>query len=37
MTKRPHIVIFNQWRGDALGHMGNPAAVTPKNCRRSVR
>ena len=29
--KRPHIVIFNpdQWRGDVLGHMGNPAAVTP--------
>ncbi|MCC7407516.1 MAG: sulfatase-like hydrolase/transferase [Phycisphaeraceae bacterium] len=31
MTKRPHIVIFNpdEWRGDVLGHMGNPAAVTP--------
>lgn len=31
MTKQPHIVIFNpdQWRGDVLGHMGNPAAVTP--------
>ena len=31
MPKRPHIVIFNpdQWRGDVLGHMGNPAAVTP--------
>jgi arylsulfatase A-like enzyme len=29
--KRPNIVIFNpdQWRGDVLGHMGNPAAVTP--------
>jgi arylsulfatase A-like enzyme len=29
--KRPHLVIFNpdQWRGDVLGHMGNPAAVTP--------
>ncbi len=29
--KRPHIIIFNpdQWRGDVLGHMGNPAAVTP--------
>lgn len=27
----PHIVLFNpdQWRGDALGHMGNPAAQTP--------
>jgi arylsulfatase A-like enzyme len=31
MPRRPHLVIFNpdQWRGDALGHMGNPAAVTP--------
>lgn len=31
MNPRPHIVIFNpdQWRGDVLGHMGNPAAVTP--------
>ena len=29
--KRPNIIIFNpdQWRGDVLGHMGNPAAVTP--------
>ena len=29
--KRPHVVLFNpdQWRGDALGHMGNPAAQTP--------
>ena len=28
---KPHIVIFNpdQWRGDALGHMGNPASRTP--------
>ena len=28
-VRRPHIVIFNpdQWRGDVLGHMGNPAAV----------
>lgn len=27
----PHIVIFNpdQWRGDVMGHMGHPAAVTP--------
>ncbi len=27
----PHIIIFNpdQWRGDVLGHVGNPAAVTP--------
>jgi arylsulfatase A-like enzyme len=31
MTTRPHIIIFNpdQWRGDVLGHMGNPAASTP--------
>lgn len=31
MKKQPHLIIFNpdQWRGDVLGHMGNPAAVTP--------
>ncbi len=31
MAKRPHILIFNpdQWRGDVLGHLGNPAAYTP--------
>jgi arylsulfatase A-like enzyme len=31
MPNRPHILIFNpdQWRGDVLGHVGNPAAVTP--------
>lgn len=31
MPPRPHILIFNpdQFRGDALGHMGNPAATTP--------
>ena len=31
MPQQPHILIFNpdQWRGDVLGHMGNPAAVTP--------
>ena len=29
--KKPHIIIFNpdQWRGDVMGHLGNPAAVTP--------
>ncbi len=29
--KLPHLVIFNpdQWRGDTLGHVGNPGAVTP--------
>ncbi|UCC63845.1 MAG: sulfatase-like hydrolase/transferase [Anaerolineae bacterium] len=38
MNKRPHIVIFNpdQWRGDVLGHLGNPAAVTP-NLDRMVQ
>lgn len=27
----PHILIFNpdQWRGDVLGHLGNPGAFTP--------
>ncbi|QPC84019.1 sulfatase-like hydrolase/transferase [Phototrophicus methaneseepsis] len=31
MSDRPNILIFNpdQWRGDVMGHMGNPAAVTP--------
>jgi len=31
MKKRPHIVIFNpdQFRADALGHLGNPASITP--------
>ena len=31
MNKKPNIIIFNpdQWRGDVLGHMGNPAAMTP--------
>lgn len=31
MPKQPHIILFNpdQWRGDVLGHAGNPAAVTP--------
>jgi arylsulfatase A-like enzyme len=31
MEKRPHLLIVNpdQWRGDVLGHLGNPAAVTP--------
>ena len=28
---RPHLVFFvpDQWRGNVLGHVGNPAAVTP--------
>jgi len=31
MHRKPNIVIFNpdQWRGDVMGHLGNPAAVTP--------
>jgi len=31
MAAKPNIVIFNpdQWRGDVLGHVGNPAAITP--------
>lgn len=31
MKKKPNIIIFNpdQWRGDVMGHMGNPAAITP--------
>ena len=30
-TKKPHLLLFNpdQWRGDVMGHLGNPAAVTP--------
>ena len=30
-AKRPHIIIFNpdEMRADTLGHLGNPAAVTP--------
>jgi arylsulfatase A-like enzyme len=31
VSERPHIVIFNpdQWRGEALAHMGNPCVPTP--------
>lgn len=31
MSKRPHIIIVNpdEMRWDTMGHMGNPAAVTP--------
>ena len=31
MARQPHIIIINpdQWRGDVLGHLGNPAAMTP--------
>jgi len=38
MAKRPYLILFNpdQWRGDVMGHMGNPAAVTP-NLDRMVR
>ncbi|MFW6255496.1 MAG: sulfatase-like hydrolase/transferase [Candidatus Sumerlaeota bacterium] len=36
--KLPHIVIFNpdQWRGDVMGHIGDPAAITP-NLDRLVK
>lgn len=32
MKKRPHIIVFNpdEMRSDALAHLGNPAAVTPR-------
>ncbi len=35
---RPNIVIFNpdQWRWDVMGHLGNPAAITP-NLDRMAR
>lgn len=31
MKKLPHLLFFvaDQWRGDVLGHLGNPGAVTP--------
>ncbi|MCY3916443.1 MAG: sulfatase-like hydrolase/transferase [Chloroflexi bacterium] len=31
MPNQPHIIIFNpdQWRGDVMGHLDNPAALTP--------
>jgi arylsulfatase A-like enzyme len=31
MANPPHIILINpdQWRGDVLGHLGNPAAQTP--------
>jgi arylsulfatase A-like enzyme len=37
-AKPPHIVIFNpvSWRGDVVGHLGHPAAVTP-NLNQLVR
>jgi arylsulfatase A-like enzyme len=36
--KQPNIILFNpdQWRGDVMGHVGNPAAMTP-NLDRLVR
>ena len=32
MPKLPHVVIFSSdhYRGDVPGHMGSPAAVTPR-------
>jgi arylsulfatase A-like enzyme len=31
MPPFPHLIFFipDQWRGDVLGHLGNPAAITP--------
>ncbi len=31
LEQRPHLLIFNpdQWRGDVMGHKGNPGAQTP--------
>jgi len=31
MEKKPNIIIFNpdQWRGDMLGYLGYPGAITP--------
>lgn len=31
MARKPHLLIMNadQWRGDMMGHYGDPAAVTP--------
>ncbi|WP_308633891.1 sulfatase-like hydrolase/transferase [Paenibacillus silvisoli] len=31
MKDKPHLILFNpdQWRSDAMGHLGNAAAVTP--------
>ncbi len=31
MTRSPHFVFFipDQWRGDVIGHLGNPSARTP--------
>jgi len=36
--KKPNIIIVNpdQWRGDSLGHLGHPAAITP-NLDKVVR
>ncbi len=38
MNEKPHIIIFNvdQWRGDVLRHLGNPAAETP-NLDKTVK
>ena len=38
MHKKSNIIIINpdQWRGDSLGHLGHPAAITP-NLNKVVR
>ncbi len=35
MIRRPNLILFNpdQWRGDVMGHLGDPAAVTPHTDR----
>ncbi len=32
MKPRPNVILFvpDEWRGDVLGHVGNPAALTPR-------
>jgi arylsulfatase A-like enzyme len=37
--KPPNLLLFNpdEWRGDVLGHLGNPAAVTPNLDRLVAR
>ncbi len=39
MNNPPHLLIFvpDQWRGDVLGHLGNPAALTPNLDRLVAR
>lgn len=38
VTGKPNLVIFNpdQWRGDVLGHLGNPATIAEPAKRAQV-